>query len=132
MMMLGPLMLGLFKNEKFAYARTALIPSASTSIVLYYIAEELNCIESLDKRFLMYIEGLGSFDIIGICSIDKALLDGNVIEMRSLFHVAKYKGSRLNYEAIIGKDLILYWRLIYDPYLKSVKSLISRPLTRIY
>ena len=123
--------LGLFRGDRFSYARALYSPRAPTSVVCERVAEELGCVERLERRFEMVIEGVGSVEILGVCAVDRAIIDGQLVEVPVAIHVAKMPmGSE--FDAVIGRDLDLAWRLYLDPLTNSVRSLVARPIERRY
>jgi len=97
------------------------------SVIDERVARELNCIEPLEKSYRVVVEGLGPLEIYAVCRTTKALLEGQGIEVATLFHVARMPRDS-EYEALLGRDVIALWRLVYDPLTNSVRSLIGRPV----
>ena len=130
---LGPIMVGLFKNLKFTYARGVVVPSASVSIGIPRISEDLQCAEALDREYEVEIAKLGIFKISAVCTVDKAIIDGQEIDLRTAIHIGvPITRRRIEYELIIGRDLINYWRLIYDELTGYIRSLVSRSVVTKY
>lgn len=130
---LGPLMVGLFKNSRFTYARGAVVSDALVSIGMPRISEDLRCAETLDQEYEVDIAELGTFRIFAVCAIDRAIIDGQEIDLRTAIHIGiPMIRRRIEYELIIGRDLISYWRLVYDELTGQVRSLVSRPVVTKY
>ena len=130
---IGPLLVGLFRDARFSYARGALAPHVSTSIVVPRVSEELRCAEPLDREYRIEVVGIGAFSIYAVCSVDKAVIEGHELNLKTAIHVGKPLASEnIEYELVIGRDLIDYWRLVYSPLTRSIRSLISRPMTARY
>jgi len=122
-------LLGIFRDEKFSYARTAIVPEATFSILSSKIAFELNCIEKLEKPFKSYFPYIGNIDIDSVCIVDKAIIDGGLIETKTVFHIVPPEAlSDCQCEAILGRDIILWWKLVYDRFSGKVRSLIAKPI----
>ncbi len=107
------------------------MPYVPTSIVVPRVSEELRCTELLDREYRVVIRGIGVFSIYAVCSVDKVIVEGQELNLRTAIHVGKPLKS-VEYELVIGRDLIDYWKLVYNPFTGSVRSLISRPLTARY
>jgi len=130
---IGPLLVGLFKDMRFSYARGALAPHIPTSIVVPRISEELMCTEFLDREYRVEVGGIGVFIVYAICSVDKAIIEGHELNLKTAIHVGRpLSNENIEYELVIGRDLIDYWKLVYSPLTGSVRSLISRPITTRY
>ncbi len=122
-------LLGIFKDERFSYARTAIIPEAAFSLLSSKIAFELNCIEKLEKPFSLYFPYIGNIAIDSVCIVDKAIIDSGVIEMKTVFHIVIPEAlNDCQCEAVLGRDIILWWRLVYDRLSGKVRSLIAKPI----
>lgn len=105
-------MLGLFKGDRFEYARALIDVNLNASVVVEPIAEALRCSEKLDKRFSIYIPSVGFAETDGICVIDRAIINGSHIELKTIFHVIKSDILKpLHCEAILGRDIAIWWRL---------------------
>jgi len=91
------------------------------------VARELQCIEPLEHSYRVFIEGIGELEIYAVCRTTRALLEGQGIELTTLFHVARMPPDS-EYEALLGRDVIALWRLAYDPLTNSIRSLIGRPV----
>jgi len=130
---LGPIMIGLFKNSRFTYARGVVVPRASVSIGIPRISEDLQCAETLDREYEVEIAELGIFKISAVCTIDRAIIDGQEIDLRTAIHIGvPITRRRIEYELIIGRDLVNYWRLVYDELTGQIRSLVSRPVATRY
>ncbi len=130
---IGPLLVGLFKGMRFSYARGVLVPHVPTSIVVPRVSEELQCAEPLDREYRIEVMGIGAFSVYAVCSVDKVIIEGDELNLKTAIHVGKpLVSENIEYELVIGRDLIDYWRLIYNPLSGSVRSLISRPITAKY
>jgi len=120
------LLLGLFKGDRFAYARALYAPSVSVSVIIKKSIEDLRCYEDLDKSYIITIGTGNEVEIKGVCVFDRAVIDGNLIELPSVIHVAEDLGQIKEFEAIIGADLIFYWGLNYNPFLGVLSSRIAK------
>ena len=131
--MVGPLLVGLFKDTRFSYARGVLVPYISMSILVPRASEELRCVEYLDREYRVDVMGIGTFSIYAICSVDKVIIEGQELDLKSAIHVGRpLTSENLEYEFVIGRDLIDYWRLTYNPLTRTVRSLVARPVTTRY
>ncbi len=123
--------LGLFHGDRFSYARALYSPRAPASVVSERVAEELGCVERLERVFELWIDGVGAVEVVGVCAVDRAIIDGQLVEVPVAIHVARIpRGSE--FDAVIGRDLDLAWRLYLDPLSGSVRSLVARPIERRY
>jgi len=120
----GPLMLGLFRGGRFAFARATLVPVLGVSILASYVADELLCVERFGRGFHVEVPGLGRLYTDSVCVVDRVLLNGENLGIRSIFHVADM-GRYPEYEALIGRDLVYRWRLVVDRTTGRVRSLAS-------
>ncbi|MEZ0289485.1 MAG: hypothetical protein ABWJ42_00125 [Sulfolobales archaeon] len=124
------LILGVVKNNRFSYARALISPRARFSILLREVAEDLRCIERTeDLAEYEYRFGENMLRVIGVCSVDKVVFNGYVVEIPAVFHVAESLGGEKLYEAIIGLDLISAWGLYIDLYTGVVRSRFGRKTT---
>ncbi|MCS7110788.1 MAG: hypothetical protein N3D82_05330 [Ignisphaera sp.] len=106
-------MLGLFKGERFEYARALVDAGISASFVIDTIAEALKCSEELDRHFNIYIPRVGSVKIDRICVIDKAIIDSSLVELKTVFNVIQSNALKpLHCEAILGRDVHIWWGLV--------------------
>jgi len=129
----GPIMVGLFKNSRFTYARGIIIPSASVSVGVSRISEELQCAEILDREYEVEIAELGTFRIFAVCTVDRVIIDGQEISLRTAIHIGTFTTRRrIEYELIVGRDLIDYWGLIVDELTGRIRSLVSKPVVTRY
>jgi len=120
-------MLGLFRGDRFGYARALADIDATTSVILKKVAESIRCIENLDRYFDIYIPNAGFAKTDKICVIDKAIIDGSFVELRTILYVVENDVLKpLHCEAILGRDIFLWWRLVYDKSFQRVKSLIAQ------
>ncbi len=120
-------MLGLFKGERFEYARALIDVNISVSVIIETIADALKCSEEVDKYFHIYVPITGFVKTNRVCTIDKAIIDGSLVELKTVFHVVNNNALKPLYcEAILGRDIFLWWQLIYDEMLQRVKSLIAK------
>uniref|UniRef100_A0A7C5YYD3 Uncharacterized protein n=1 Tax=Ignisphaera aggregans TaxID=334771 RepID=A0A7C5YYD3_9CREN len=100
-------MLGLFKEDRFEYARALMNSKIDVSFISKTIAENLRCIEELEQYFDIYIPTIGIVKTNKICTVDKAILNYSLIELKTVFHVIEdYILRSIQCDAIIGKDTI--------------------------
>jgi len=124
-------LLGLFKGDRFSYARALYDPSKPLSIVTRRIAEELGSLEALDRDYVVEVHGLGEFRVLGVCSVERAIVEGQLIEAPAALHVVD--AERIGeFDALIGRDLEIAWGLYVDLFSGSLKSLYSKPIERRY
>ncbi len=124
-------LLGLLKGDRFSYARALYDPSKPLSIVVRRVAEELGSLEVLDKDYAIEVPDLGRFRVVGVCSIEKALLEGQLIEVPAVMHVVD--SDRIGrFDALMGRDLELAWGLYIDRLSGSLRSIYSRPIEKRY
>jgi len=103
-------MLGLFKDDRFEYARALINSKIDVSFISKTIAENLKCVEELEQYFDIYIPAIGTVKTNKICTIDKAILNYSLIELKTIFHVIEDSILRsIQCDAIIGKDTIFWW-----------------------
>ncbi len=125
---LATILLGIFKRERFGYARAAVIDNLNTSFLVKPVAEDLRCVERVEglEGVSLTVEGVGNFLLDSVCVIDRAVLNGYEIPYSTIFHVARVLSGSRDYEAYIGLDLVRYWRLYLDPATNTVRSAVGR------
>jgi hypothetical protein len=125
---LATVLLGVFKGERFGYARTAVIDGLNISFLVRPIAEDIRCVERVEdlEEVTLLIEGIGTFLLDSVCVVDRAVLNGYEIPYTTVFHVARILSGSEEYEAYIGSDIIRYWHLYLDPLTNTVRSAIGK------
>jgi hypothetical protein len=125
---LATVLLGVFRGERFGYARTAIIEGLNTSFLVKPVAEDLRCVERVEglEGAILSIEGVGTFLLDSVCVVDRAVINGYEIPYTTVFHVARVLSGSEEYEAYVGSDLIRYWRLYIDPLTNTVRSTVGR------
>ena len=120
-------LLGLVRENRFSYARALIDPDMRFSMLSIDVAEDLRCRE--------HAEDLGTFNVridektykvLDVCRVDKAVLNGYVISISTIFHIIDLRRGEGLYEAFIGKDLFISWGLYIDPYTGIVRSRFGR------
>lgn len=114
-------MLGLFKEDRFEYARALMNSKIDVSFISKTIAENLRCIEELEQYFDIYIPTIGIVKTNKICTVDKAILNYSLIELKTVFHVIEdYILRSIQCDAIIGKDTIFWWGISIETILNEI------------
>lgn len=123
-----PLILGLYRGQRFGYARALLTGSIAVSLVDRVVAEDLKCYENVDPSMELevLVPGVGECRVFSICLVDKVVFDGYEIPHPSVFHVTQIPEDRKLFEAFIGRDLIIHWHLYVDNELGVVRSRVAR------
>lgn len=125
---LATVLLGMFRGERFGYARAAVIDGLHTSFLVRPVADDLKCVEKVEglEEIPIRIEGIGAFLLDSVCVIDRAVISGYEIPYSTVLHVARVLSGSDEYEAYIGLDLVRYWRLYLDPSTNTVRSAVGR------
>lgn len=122
------LLLGLFRENRFSYARAAIVESISTSFIDSSVADDLRCYERVDslKEVEIEIPGEGKYVLFSVCLVDRVVFNGLEISFPTAIHVAKTQRPTPQFEAYIGRDLINYWQLYVDPTGGVVRSRVAK------
>lgn len=121
-------LLGLFKGNRFSYARAIVVEGINTSFIDASVADDLRCHEKVESLERVEIEmpGMGRHSLYSVCVVDRVVFDGYEIPYPSVIHVARSSDRGRLFEAYIGKDLISYWQLYTDPARGLVRSRAAR------
>jgi hypothetical protein len=123
-------LVGLFKGERFSYGRALILPRHTPSIISSRISYELNCREKLEKLFAVEVLGIGRVLIDSLCAIDKAIVEGGIIEKVTVFYIVnEHLLKKLECDMIIGLDVISWWSLVIDTASGRVYSVIAKRST---
>ncbi|MCC6046051.1 MAG: hypothetical protein LM572_04665 [Ignisphaera sp.] len=123
-------LVGLFKGERFSYGRALILPRHTPSIISSRISYELNCREKLEKLFAVEVLGIGRVLIDSLCAIDKAIVEGGIIEKVTVFYIVnEHLLKKLKCDMIIGLDVISWWGLVIDTASGRVYSVIAKRST---
>ncbi len=127
------LLVGLFRDELFSYARAIYVPSVGLSVAIRRIGEELACIETLDRSYTVDIPEVGRWVIEAICRVDKAVIQGVEVVKRVVLHIGTPIDEKTHeFDMVIGSDLAYAWDLervmqrIESSYAVSLGSCSSR------
>ncbi len=122
------LLLGLFRRNRFSYARAAVIGDVKVSFIDSSVADDLRCYEEIDLPEGLEVEvpGVGRYLLFSVCVIDRAVFNGYEIPFPTVVHVARVLSGERLFEACIGRDLIDYWQLRVDPLEGVVRSRVAR------
>lgn len=100
-------LIGIYKDDNFTFARALLSPNAKVSLIAKSKADELKCIEYLDRSYTICLDELGCATIDMICSVSKIETIGRSWRLRAIFYlVDDILLRRFGCEAIIGSDII--------------------------
>ena len=122
-------LIGLFKNENFSYGRAVISDNYLTSFVSTRIASELRCRERLDEVFKVELPGIGSVDIDSVCSVDRAVVGGGVIDKPAVFYIVSDEAlKKLGCDIILGIDVITWWSIAIDMLSGRVYSRDAKPV----
>lgn len=122
------LLLGLFRENRFSYARATIVESINTSFLNSSVADDLRCYERIDSLREVEVEvpGEGKYVLFSVCLVDRAVFNGFEIALPTAIHVAETRNPTPQFEAYIGRDLINYWQLYVDPAGGVVRSRVAR------
>lgn len=120
--------MGLFRENRFSYARAAVVESINVSFIVSSVADDLRCYERVDSLEGVEIEipGEGRYELSSVCLVDRVVFNGFEIALPTAIHVATTRGPVRRFEAYIGRDLIDYWQLYVDPVGGVVRSRVAR------
>ena len=115
------ILIGFFKGDLFSYGRALIDYDYPFSVISSRIAYELRCEERLDEVFEAVVKGLGKILINSLCVIDKAVINGDVVEKQTVFYIVKDSiVKELKCDAVLGRDVVDYWHLVVDETSKRV------------
>ncbi len=122
------LLLGLFRRNRFSYARASVSRDVKVSFIDASVANDLRCYEEVDlpERLEVEVPGAGRYSLFSVCVVDRVVFGGYEIPVPTVIHVARAVSGGGLFEAYIGRDLIEYWQLYVDPSEGIVRSRIAR------
>lgn len=107
-MKIGYVLIGLYKNENFAYARAALVPNLKISLITESKAQELGCLERLEQKYILSLGSIGLANTEFICSIDSISTVEHRWKIKTVLYVVEDKVlEKLKCEAALGMDFMM-------------------------
>jgi hypothetical protein len=101
-------LVGLYRDENFTYARVAIVPNLKVSLIVESKAREIKCIEKLDQKYYLTSEVLGVIGIDSVCTIDMVATVKGRQRVKLVLNVVKDEVlKKLACEAIFGSDTVL-------------------------
>jgi len=101
------MLVGIYRDENFTYARAAIIPSLRVSFIVESKAEEIKCVEKLDQKYVLKNDLIGIIGIDRICAIDMIVTEKGYQKIKLILNVVKDEILRkIACDAVFGLDAI--------------------------
>lgn len=101
-------LIGVYKNDRFTYARAAVVPTIKISLLSKSRAEEIRCEEKLDQEYTVYVDHVGNIIINTICVVDEIATVKGSQKTKLVFNVVNDDVlKKMACDAILGLDAVI-------------------------